>query len=86
MLVKIHADDDFIERLKDVTGERTGSKAVAAAYLAYMDQLNMIARLERENGQLRETVRVHQQVIRRARESAAALLDHVAQGDLINVV
>lgn len=84
MLIKLNADEDFIDRLREVTGERTGSKAVAAAYLAYIDQLDMIARLERENGRLREAVRVHQQVIRRARESAAALLDHVAQGDLIN--
>ena len=84
MLIKVHPEDELVERLKEATGQRTGSKAVASAYVAYLDQLNMIARLERENGQLRERVRVQQQIIDRARDSAAALLDHVAQGELLN--
>lgn len=84
MLIKFQADDSYIEQLKEVTGQRVGSKAVATAYLSYMDQLNMIARLEREVGQLKERCRVQQQVIDRARDSAASLLDHVAQGDLLN--
>jgi len=84
MLIKFQADDDYVERLKEVTGQRTGAKAVAAAYLSYLDQLDMIARLEREIGQIKERCRVQQQVIDRARDSASALLDHVAQGDLLN--
>lgn len=84
MLIKFEADDDYVERLKVLFDQRTGSKAAIAAFLAYGDQVNMIARLERENGQLRERVRVQQQIIDRARDSAAALLDHVAQGDLLS--
>lgn len=84
MLIKFEADEAYIEKLKDHFGQKTGSKAAVAAFLAYFDQVNMIARLERENGQLRERVRVQQQIIDRARDSAASLLDHVAQGDLLS--
>ena len=84
MLIKFEADQAYVEKLKEHFGQKTGAKAAMAAFLAYADQVNMIARLERENGQLRERVRVQQQVIDRARESASALLDHVAQGDLLS--
>lgn len=84
MLIKFQADDELVSQLKKALGQSTGSKAVAEAATTYLDQLNMIARLEREIGTLRERCRVQQQVIDRARESASALLDHVAQGDLLS--
>lgn len=82
MLIKLHADEGVVERLKVATRQRTGSKAVAEAYLSYLDQLDMIARLERENGQLREQVRVYQQTIVRARDAAIEFAELAAQGDL----
>lgn len=82
MLIKLHAEDDYVERLKAITGQRTGSKAVAEAYLSYLDQVDMIARLERENGALREQVRVYQQTIARARDAAIEFVELASQGDL----
>lgn len=82
MLIKLNADEAFIERLKVATRQRTGSKAVAEAYLSYLDQLDMIARLERENGQLREQVRVYQQTIARARDAAIEFAELAGQGDI----
>ena len=74
----------YADYLKLKTGESTASKAFIRAALIYADQLDMIARLERENGDLKQLVRVQQQIIERARSSASALLDHVAQKDLLN--
>lgn len=84
MLIKFQADDEYIEALKEATGQRVASKAAVSACLSYFDQVDMIARLERQVGRLSEAVRVQQQIIDRAKDSAAALLDHVAQKELFH--
>lgn len=85
MLVKLQdVPQELVDELKLKTGHVVASRAFSAAADAYLDQLNMIARLEREAGHLKERCRVQQQIIDRARDSASALLVHVAQGDLLN--
>jgi len=84
MLIKFQVDDESIEQLKHAKGQRVGSKAASAACLAYLDQLDMIARLEKEAGQLRETIRLQQQIIDRASQAASALLARVGQKDFFD--
>lgn len=83
MLVKIlDADDHLVEKLKQVTGCVTASKAFVFASTAYICQLETsanqrekIARLEAEVHRLRST-------INSARDAAALLLDRTAQTDM----
>jgi hypothetical protein len=85
MLVKItDAPDDLVTTLKELTGCWTASKAFKYAAHEYVIFSGRIRHLEDENKRLRQSLQVQQQVIDRARDSAAALLDHVAQGDLLN--
>lgn len=83
-LVKFDVTEDFADSLKSATGANVSSKAAYAACLAYFDQLDMIARLERENGLLRQRAQLAEQTISRARDSASSLLAYVAQPDLLD--
>lgn len=84
MLVQLRDfPDDLADRLKSATHHRTASGAVQHACYDFLSQRTRIASLETKVAALEERLRVQQQVIERARDSAAALLDHVAQGDLL---
>lgn len=75
--------DGEAARLKLITQQRTASKAVERALSDYV-QLRIRNRELKERIQaLEEQIKVRDQVIERARESAAALLDHVAQTDML---
>lgn len=85
-LVKFHADEAFADKVMRMTGCRVASKAfntAASMALRLESDLRLAAD---EISQLRRQVAVQAQVIERARESAAALLDHVAQGDMLDSV
>lgn len=77
-------EDWFVEDLKKLTGQATASKAFIHAAGSYSGHLDKIARLERDIISLNQRALVQMQLIERARDSAAALLDHVGQEDLFN--
>lgn len=85
MLVKLPDEDPkFVDCLKSATRYATASGAYRYAAYRYSALVADIERLQAENAKLRTAVQVQDQLISRARESAAALLDHVAQSDLID--
>ncbi len=85
MLVKIKdAPDGLVSVLLDATGHKVASKAFLCAAAGYVFQLEEIAVLRQKLANLENRLAVAEQLIQRSRDSAAALLYHVAQGDLLN--
>lgn len=83
MLIKFDAEPALVDHLKAYTGERTGSKAFASAAAGSPALSDEIRRLRRELDQARETIRVQQQTLDRARSAAIALVEQCGQGDLL---
>ncbi|GLX91898.1 hypothetical protein Pfra02_44660 [Pseudomonas fragi] len=78
--------DDLAEELRTQFQTSAASKAVTEAAKGFVAQTAQVARLQARVAELEMAVRVQRQVIEGARVSASALLDHVAQGDLLTRV
>lgn len=78
--------DDLADALKTHFQTKAASKAVTDAAKGFAAQAEQITRLRARVVELETAVRVQRQVIDGARVSASALLDHVAQGDLLTRV
>lgn len=80
-----HATDEEVEAAKLITGDKSAAQAfVRCVHLAASRQ-QRIDLLIQQMTEMRRRLDVAEQVIERARESASALLVHVAQGDMLNV-
>jgi hypothetical protein len=79
-----HATDDQLREAMRLTGHTTASKALVDCVAIASKKTDESSRLRQEVYVLKQELAFSQQVIRRAKDSAAALLDHVAQGDLLN--
>ncbi len=84
MLVKFEADQTFADRIKTLTGQAVASKAFYSAASDALELVEEVRDLRRQLADAHRQIQVQKQVIERARDSAAALLDHVAQGDLLD--
>ncbi len=78
--------DDLADKLRAQFQTKAASKAVIDAAKGFAAQAEQITRLRARVAELETAVRVQRQVIEGARVSASALLDHVAQGDLLTRV
>lgn len=79
-----HATDAQLRDAMDLTRHTVASKALVDCIGIARRKTDEVSALRQEIYVLREELAFSQQVIRRAKDSAAALLDHVAQGDLLN--
>lgn len=80
MLIKIQdMDEPTVERLKAITGKRTGSGAVETAAIAYIAQLETINDLRDKEAQLTARLEAAERTIQRARAAAAELLERTDQ-------
>jgi len=84
MLIKFDAEQPMVDILKMHTGQRVASKAYKIAAEDVPGLVEEVRQLRRQIADLRQVVAVQKQTIDRAADSARALLDHVAQGDLLN--
>lgn len=85
MLIKLPDESvDDVNALIRATSQRTAAGAYRYAARRYAPMQSQIDQLQGEVTRLRNQLLLKDQVIDRARESAAALLDHVAQGDLLS--
>jgi len=79
-----HATDAQLAEAMRLTRHTTASKALVDCIEIAARKTAEASSLRQEIYVLKEELAFSQQVIRRAKDSAAALLDHVAQGDLLN--
>lgn len=79
-----HATDDQLQEAMRLTRNTTASKALVDCIGIASRLTNEVATLRQEVYVLKQELAFSQQIIRKAKDSAAALLDHVAQGDLLN--
>lgn len=83
MLVKVwDVDPDFVERLKQLTSEKTGSKAFARAAVQFESLHAHNLLLTDRVDSLRAELQRAYQIIEGARSAAALLLDRTAQTDI----
>lgn len=83
MLVKLPDEDvEFVERLKQLTGEKTAAKAYKHAANQFPFVLHNLFSADVEIEKLKEEVFRLQSVIEGARSAAALLLDRTSQIDL----
>ncbi|MHA5506192.1 hypothetical protein ACVN04_11075, partial [Pseudomonas aeruginosa] len=84
MLVKLPDESpDFVEKLKEQTGATTAAGAYRFAAERYGSLTYQLKQAMDELARLQTRCNVQQQIIDNARASASSLLDHVAQGDLL---
>jgi len=84
MLIKFEVDDAQATLMRAQYGQNVASKAFKMAALDAVDLSRIVREQKQEIANLRQLIAVQNQTIERAADSARALLDHVAQGDLIN--
>jgi hypothetical protein len=84
MLIKFDVDESEASMMKAHYGQNVASKAFRMAAFDAVDLSRILREQKQEIAKLRQLLAVQKQTIDRAADSARALLDHVAQGDLIN--
>jgi hypothetical protein len=84
MLIKFDAEQPMVDMLKMHSGQRVASKAYKQCAEDAPGLAEEVRRLRRQIEDLKQVIAVQKQTINRAADAARALLDHVAQGDLIN--
>lgn len=82
MLVKFNADEDFVDRLKELTGETVASKAFLSSAARYDRSVGLIADLKAQIAKLTDERNVLRQVIGDARCAAIALVERASQDDM----
>ncbi|QKL13492.1 hypothetical protein GEV42_16135 [Pseudomonas aeruginosa] len=84
MLVKLPDESpDFVEKLKETDRCDHGCRAYRFAAERYGSLTYQLKQAMDELARLQTRCNVQQQIIDNARASASSLLDHVAQGDLL---
>lgn len=84
MLIKFEVEDAQAAILRAQYGQNVASKAFKMAALDALDLDRIVREQKQEIAKLRQVIAVQKQTIDRAADAARGLLDHVAQGDLLN--
>lgn len=84
MLIKFEVESAQAALMQAQYGQKVASKAFKMAAFDAVDLSRIVREQKNEISRLRQLIAVQKQTIDRAAGSARALLDHVAQGDLID--
>lgn len=83
-LIKFEVEEAQASLMRAQYGQNVASKAFRMAAFDAIDLARIVRDQKHEIAKLRQLIAVQNQTIERAADSARALLDHVAQGDLID--
>ena len=84
MLIKFEVEGSEAALMQTQYGQKVASKAFKMAAFDAVDLSRVVRDQKNEITRLRQLLADQKQTIDRAADSARALLDHVAQGDLID--
>lgn len=84
MLIKFDVEDSEALQMRVHYGQKVASKAFKMAAFDALELFETVRQQKHEIARLRQVIAVQKQTIDRAADAARGLLDHVAQGDLID--